>query len=108
MWIESPEIADPDLVTKWVTTTPMNAGSGPDGGGVELPGAVDQLLPQPGVCGLPAKPLKLRGAPNELSSAHCALQKVTELPTAPFLPMTKLPPPGANENPIAVQDAVAV
>src|SRR5260370_2785691 len=112
MCIESPEIVAPDLSTESVTTTPMNAGSGPDGGGVELPGSADQLRPQAGARGLSAKPLKLLEAPrpvNELSLAHWALQKVAELPTEPFcLPMTKLPPPGANENPIAVQDAVAV
>src|SRR5712691_4009240 len=110
--MESPEIAEPVLVTESVTTTPMNAGRGPDGGGVELPGSVDQSTPQAGVRGLSAKPLKLLDAlvPLEvLSLAHCALQKVTELPTAAFcLPMTKVPPPGANENPTVVQDAVAV
>src|SRR5260370_36701605 len=112
MCIESPEIVAPDLFTESVTTTPMNAGSGPVGGGVELPGSADQLRPQPGARGLSAKPLKLLGTPrpfNELSLAHWALQKVAELPTeASCLPMTKLRPPGPNENPIAVHDAVAV
>src|SRR5260370_4622038 len=112
MCIESPEIVALDLYTESLTTTPMNAGSGPDGGGVELPGSADQLRRQAGVRGMSAKPLKLLGAPrpfNGLSLAHWALQKVTGLPTeASCLPMMKVPPPGANENPIAVHDAVAV
>src|SRR6266496_4453971 len=111
MWIELPEIAEPDLLTELVTITAMNAGSGPDGGGAELPGAVIQSTPQAGVRGAGAKPLKLLEsfpAPARLFWVHCAPQNITRSPTpACWEPMTKLPPPGANENPIVVQDVLA-
>src|SRR6266576_2385973 len=111
MWIELPEIADPDLWTELVTITPMNAGSGPDGGGAELPGAVIQLTPQSGVRGALAKPLKLLEsfpAPAMLLWVHWAPQNITRSPIpACWEPTTKLPPPGANENPIVLQDVLA-
>src|SRR5205823_10872327 len=111
MWIELPEIADPDLSTELVTITAMNAGRGPDGGGAELPGAVTQLTPQAGVRGARAKPLKLREsfpAPVRLFWFHCAPQNTARSPIpACWAPMTKLPPPGANENPIVLQDVLA-
>jgi len=112
MWIELPEMIEPVFVAELVTITPMKAGSGPDGGGVELPGSVDQSRPQVGVRGSSAKPLKLLGAArplNVLSFAHCAPQNVTELPTAALWSlMTKLPPPGAKENPTGAQVVVAI
>ena len=96
----SPEILGPDLLDELVTITAISAGSGPSGGGELLPGSALQLIPQAGVPGLSAKPLKLRGAGPPLSAlifAHCAPQNVTEVPTAEFsFPMTKAPPPGAN------------
>jgi hypothetical protein len=105
-------MVEPVFVAELVTITPMKAGSGPDGGGVELPGSLDQSRPQVGVCGSSAKPLKLLGAPrplNLLSFAHCAPQNVTELPTVAFWSlMTKLPPPGAKENPTVAHAAVAI
>jgi hypothetical protein len=95
-----PEIVGPDLAEELVTITPINAGRGPSGGGELLPGSAPQTVPQLGVFGLSAKPLKLRGAgppPSELTLAHCAPQNMTELPTTEFLsPITKAPPPGAN------------
>src|SRR4051812_2429611 len=104
MWIELPEIADPDLLTELVTITPMKVGSGAEGGGAELPGAVIQLTPQSGVRGDLAKPLKLLEsfpAAARLFWVHCAPQNITRSPMpACWLPMAKLPPPGANENPI--------
>src|SRR5258708_2626277 len=100
MWRVLPEIVEPDLAAELVTITAMKVGSGPAGGGVLLPGSAVQPLPQVGVVGFSAKPLKLRGAEpplKELSFAHCAPQKVTEVPVAAFRsPMTKLPPPGPN------------
>jgi hypothetical protein len=70
-----PEIVEPDFVLELVTITPMNAGSGPAGGGVLLPGSVLQSTRQLGVAGFSAKPLKLAGAApplSELSFHHCA------------------------------------
>src|SRR2546427_6092653 len=105
-------MVDPVLVAELVTITPMKAGSGRDGGGVELPGSVDQSRPQVGVRGSSAKPLKLLGAArplNVLSFAHCAPQNVTGLPTAALWSlMTKLPPPGAKENPTVAHVVVAI
>src|SRR5712692_692811 len=112
MWTVSPEISEPSLPTELVTITAMKAGSGPSGGGVLLPGSVVQATPQLGVVGSSAKPLKLRGAEpplKELSFAHRAPQKVTEVPIAAFLsPMTKLPPPGAKANPRVLHDVTAM
>src|SRR5260370_38844239 len=112
MWTVLPEISEPSLPTELVTITAMKVGSGPSGGGVLLPGSVVQATPQLGVVGSSAKPLKLRGAEPPLvglSFAHCAPQKVTELPVPAFLsPMTKLPPPGAKANPTVLQELVAV
>src|SRR3954465_15711612 len=111
MWIELPEIADPDLVTPLVTITAMNVGSGPEGEGAELPGAVIQLTPQAGVRGERAKPLKLRESfppPARFFCVHCAPQNITRSPMpACREPMAKLPPPGANEKPIVLQDVLA-
>src|SRR5258706_2087289 len=105
-------MVEPVFVAELVMITPMKAGSGPDGGGAELPGSLDQSRPQVGVRGSSAKPLKLLGAPrplNVLSLAHCAPQNVTELPTlACWSLMTKLPTPGANENPTVAHVAVAI
>src|SRR4051812_2833737 len=99
MWTELPAIADPDLSRDVVTITAMKAGSGPDGGGGEFPGAVVQLTPQAGVRGALANPLKLLAslpAPVRLLWSHCAPQNTTRSPTpACCEPMTKLPPPGA-------------
>src|SRR6266478_1438860 len=112
MWTVLPEISEPSLPTELVTITAMKVGSGPSGGGVLLPGSVVQATPQLGVVGSSAKPLKLRGAEPPLvglSFAHCAPQKVTEVPVAAFLsPITKLPPPGAKANPTVVQELVAM
>src|SRR5260370_37616641 len=112
MWSVSPEISEPSLPTVLVTITAMKAGSGPSGGGVLLPGSVVEATPQLGVVGSSAKPLRLGGAEPPLVGlffAHCAPQKVTELPVAAFLsPMTKLPPPGAKANPTVLQELVAV
>src|SRR5258708_11451194 len=69
-------------------------------------------MPQAGTFGVSAKPLNLRGASpplKELSFAHCAPQNVTELAVPEFLsPMTKLPPPGANEKSTVLHDVAAV
>lgn len=62
-----PVIAEPDLEIELETITPMNDGSGPSGGGGLLPGPVVQSVPQLGVDGLSAKPLKLAGASPPLS-----------------------------------------
>jgi len=73
----SPEICEPDLDVELVTITPMNAGSGPVGGGGLLPGPVVQSVPQLGVAGSRAKPLKLAGAAPPLRVLrfhHCAPQ----------------------------------
>jgi hypothetical protein len=56
-----PEISEPDLDVELVTITPMNEGSGPLGSFGLLPGPVVQSVPQVGVDGLSAKPLKLAG-----------------------------------------------
>src|SRR5690242_8599465 len=84
-----------------VTMTAMYAGSGPAGGGVELPGLVLQLTPHCGVDGFAAKPLKAPGSTACLSPAlrtfcfhHCEPQKYTE-PVAVLSPTTNEPPPGA-------------
>ena len=105
-----PEIAEPLLAGALVTMTAMNAGSDPAGGGVEFPGSALHLAPHVGVVGSSANPLKLAVAmpPSEFSFAHCAPQNVTELPNEPFgPPITKLPPPGAKENPIVLHDVTA-
>src|ERR1041385_9308507 len=89
MWIVLPEIADLELWTVLVTITPMNLGSGPGGGGAELPGAVIQSTPQSGVRGDLAKPLKLRGsfpASARLFCIHCAPQNITRSPMAACAP----------------------
>ena len=46
-----PEIWEPDFVDELVTSTAMNVGSGPAGGGVLLPGSVVHVAPQEGVAG---------------------------------------------------------
>jgi hypothetical protein len=63
----SPEISEPDFDIELETITPMNEGSGPAGGGGLLPGPVVQFVPQLGVDGSSAKPLKLAGAVPGLS-----------------------------------------
>lgn len=73
-------IVDPDLAVELVTITAMYWGSGPAGGGALLPGSVLQAIPQLGVLGCSANPLKLAGAVPPLSefrSAHRAAQNVT-------------------------------
>src|SRR5690348_6307763 len=89
----------------------MYCGNGPAGGGAELPGSPLQTAPHVGLAGVSAKPLKLRaerGAFEMLSAVHRELQKVTACPIAACpAPMAKAPPPGANENPIVVQDLLA-
>src|SRR5258708_24383739 len=104
----SPEIVEPDLVIELETITPMKAGRGPAGGGVLLPGSVLQPVPQLGVLGLSAKPLKLAGAVpplKEFSFHHCAPQNVTAVPTALFWsPITNEPPPGAKAKISTLQD----
>src|SRR5260370_42024278 len=105
-----PEMGEPPLAGGFVPMTAMNAGSDPAGGGVEFPGSALHLAPHVGVVGSSANPLKLAVAmpPAEFSFAHCAPQNVTELPKEPFgPPITKLPPPGAKENPIVLHDVTA-
>src|SRR5438034_2294685 len=91
-----PEICEPDCELEPVTTTAINAGNGPAGGEALLPGSELQSLPQPGVAGLSAKPLKLEGAGPPLrvfSVDHWAPQKVTAVPgTLLPSPITKAPP----------------
>ena len=94
------------------TITAMNAGRGPGGGGALLPGSVLQGVPQLGVGGLRAKPLKAAGASppvKEFSFHHCAPQNSIEVPFRLLLsPMTNEPPPGANANTSTVQEVLAV
>src|SRR5215468_10473729 len=82
------------------TMSSMNCGT-VAGGGVELPGSVDQLTPQVGAGGVSSKPLNAAGAvppESEFAFHHCAPQKVTALPTAPAIgptvrsPTTNVPP----------------
>src|SRR6266571_2318160 len=91
----SPEIVDPDWEIELETITAMKVGREPAGGGVLLPGSVDQVVPQAAAGGVSSKPLKEAGAEPPLrlfSFAHCAPQKVTAVPTAEFpSPITKLP-----------------
>src|SRR6266849_6234618 len=91
-----PEIVEPDWLIELETITAMYAGSGPAGGGVLLPGSVDQLTPHVTVAGVSSKPLNSAGAAPPLrlfSFHHWAPQKVTAVPTAALLsPITKLPP----------------
>src|SRR6267378_5213809 len=97
----SPLMTDPDLVTLLETMTPMNAGT-LGGGGVELPGSVDQVPPQFGggsprkLSSNPAKPfIASGGAPPlmRLMFAHWLLHQVTWLPRpASKSPMTKAAP----------------
>jgi len=47
----SPDISGPVWRAELVTITAMNAGSGPSGGGVLLPGSDVQLCPHAGVAG---------------------------------------------------------
>src|SRR5438552_10593146 len=96
----SPVMVEPDFVELLVTMIPMYAGSGPAGGGVLLPGSVDQPPPQAGSLGVSAKPLKLDDAAVPLIKLillHWAPQNVTAVPVALSLsPMAKAPPPGAK------------
>src|SRR2546425_1897190 len=91
----SPEMVAPDLVIELEAITAMKGGT--LSGGFELfPGRLVQIPPQ--VCGaVSAKPLKALGAGpplSELTLAHCAPQKVTELPMAALRsPITKEPLP---------------
>src|SRR2546428_6243926 len=84
----SPLMADPDLVTLLETMTPMSLGT-LGGGGVELPGSVDQVLPQSSgerprkLSSSPAKPFIASGAAPPLMRlmfAHWLLHQVTWLP----------------------------
>src|ERR1700732_5029598 len=97
----SPLMIDPDLVTLLETMTPMSVGT-VGGGGVELPGSVDQVPPQFGggrprkLSSNPAKPfIALGGAPPlmTLIFAHWLLHHVTWLLSpASRSPMTKAAP----------------
>src|SRR6267378_6485350 len=97
----SPLMTDPDLVTLLETITPMNLGT-LGGGGVELPGSVDQVPPQFGggrprkLSSNPAKPfIALGGAPPlmRLIFAHWLLHHVTWFPSpASKSPITKAAP----------------
>ena len=94
----SPEMVEPDFVIELEAITAMKGGA--LAGGPELfPGSVLQLPPQAGGAVLvwSAKPLKALGAGpplSELTLAHCAPQKVTELPMAALRsPITKEPLP---------------
>src|SRR5262249_35021775 len=90
-------MVEPDFEIELETITIMKAGSAPLGGGVLLPGLVDQLGPQAGrPAGLFSKPLKEAGAEPPLRSFtfdHCAPQKVTAVPIAALpSPITNVPP----------------
>ena len=62
-----PEIVDPDIEIELDTITAMKVGSGPAGGGVLLPGSVDQVTPQAGAGGVSSKPLNAAGAAPPLT-----------------------------------------
>jgi hypothetical protein len=76
----SPEIVEPDWVMLDDTMIAMYPGI-VAGGGVELPGSVDQFTPQVGDGGVSSKPLNAAGAvppERELSFHHRAPQNVTD------------------------------
>src|SRR5436309_7463210 len=90
----------------------MKAGSGPAGGGALLPGSVLQSVPQLGVAGFRAKPLKAAGAGpplNEFSFHHCGPQNVTCVPAALLpSPITNAPPLGTKAKINTVQPLAVV
>jgi hypothetical protein len=104
-------MVEPDCEVELETTTAMNAGNGPGGGGVLLPVSVIQLVPQDAEAGVSSKPLNDAGAGPPLSVFsfdHWAPQKVTSVPIAAFpSPITKLPP-GVTANTVTWQVATAV
>src|SRR5260370_1338305 len=93
-----PEIALPDWLIELETITPMKEGSGPGGGGALLPGSVVQVVLHVGSMAESSQPLKEAGAGPPLKVlfvAHCAPQKLTEVPvTVPGTtsPTTNEPP----------------
>src|SRR5260370_34713692 len=97
----SPLMTDPDWVTLLETMTPMSVGT-LGGGGVELPGSVDQVPPQFGggsprkLSSNPAKPFIAAGGgppPMTLVFPHRPLPHLTRLPSpASTAPMTNAPP----------------
>src|SRR5437016_821558 len=112
MWTVLPEICGPDCELELVTITAMKAGKGPAGGGALLPGSVLQSMPQAGVAGLRAKPLKLAGAGPPLrvfSFHHWGPQNVTAVPGVLLpSPITNAPPPGKNAKISTVQPLAVV
>src|ERR1700676_2758325 len=113
-----PLMIDPDWATLLETITPMKLGT-LGGGGVELPGSVDQVPPQFGggrprkLSSNPAKPfIALGGAPPlmTLIFAHWLLHHVTWLLSpASRSPMTQAAPfPVAKAKMVTEQAGVVV